>query len=76
MRKILTVATMLFACSGASAIADDFLGGNGGGLFGPIECPRGTAIVGLAGNAGAVIDHMQLICGTTTVRLTEGTISA
>jgi hypothetical protein len=62
MLKRLTVATMLFACIGTSAIAQ--IGGNGGGPFGPIECPRGTAIVGLAGNAGAVIDHMRLICGT------------
>jgi hypothetical protein len=46
-----------------SAHADDFLGGEGGGFFGTINCPRGTVVVGLGGRSGAVIDTMQLICG-------------
>ena len=48
----------------ADAMADELIGGEGGSPFGEVNCPRGTAIVGLTGRAGLVIDQMQLICGT------------
>lgn len=51
------------ASSTHSARADDFIGGDGGGAFGAVNCPRGTVVVGLGGRSGAVIDTMQLICG-------------
>jgi hypothetical protein len=65
MLNRLALAAMFLFCAATSAVADNFLGGEGGGVFGAIECPRGTAIVGFAGRAGAVIDSMQLVCGTT-----------
>ncbi len=40
-------------------------GGNGGGFF-KITCPPNTFWVGLQGQAGAVIDHMRLLCAPFT----------
>ena len=50
-------------CAGHAARADEFLGGPGGSRFNPLRCPLGTAVVGLAGRAGDVIDTIQLFCG-------------
>lgn len=46
-----------------SAHADDFIGGDGGSPFGEVNCPNGTALLGLTGRSGIVIDNMHLICG-------------
>jgi hypothetical protein len=46
-----------------STRADNFLGGDGGSNFGPVNCPVGRVIVGLTGRSGDVIDTMQIICG-------------
>ncbi|CAH0238166.1 hypothetical protein ROS9278_02822 [Roseomonas sp. CECT 9278] len=63
------IATMLLglACIAPAlappARADDFLGGEGGVAFGPVNCPRGQAVVGIFGRSGNVIDTLQIICG-------------
>src|SRR5262245_10670023 len=64
MLKLLALSTMFLTGLTANAMADDFIGGEGGSPFGAVNCPQGTAIVGLTGRAGAVIDQMQIICGT------------
>ena len=46
-----------------STRADNFLGGDGGSNFGPVNCPVGRVIVGLTGRSGDVIDTMQIVCG-------------
>ena len=45
------------------ALADNFIGGEGGSQFGEINCPRGQAVVGLGGRSGLVLDTFQLLCG-------------
>jgi hypothetical protein len=64
MLKSLALSAVFLTGIVANAMADDFLGGEGGSPFGEVNCPRGKAIVGLTGRAGLVIDQMQLICGT------------
>ena len=45
------------------ALADNFIGGEGGSQFGEINCPRGQAVVGLGGRSGLVLDTFQILCG-------------
>ena len=44
-------------------LADDFIGGKGGGPFPPVLCPAGLVVIGLKGKAGAVLNTIQLVCG-------------
>ena len=60
---LVSLSLALIASTTRSASADDFLGGDGGGPFGNVNCPRGTVVVGLAGRTGSIVDTVQLICG-------------
>jgi hypothetical protein len=62
-RLVWLVLLSVVLIASTTASADDFLGGEGGGPFGNVNCPRGTVVVGLAGRTGAIIDTVQLICG-------------
>jgi len=62
----LFLLSLAVLCGAHAARADDFMGGDGGGAFAPINCPRGKVIRGLAGRTGAVIDTIQLFCGKGT----------
>lgn len=63
--KILVVflISVSVAATGRGALADDFIGGEGGSEFGTVNCPRGQAVVGIAGRSGNVLDTFSLICG-------------